>query len=289
MSKYVIAVVCALLLGIIGCEEKKFDRRLVDIAIEHEKQGEEVKKLAGRVEGITGRLEQIEQSLGKISPPSGSTAAPTSAETKTSGPQVVEFKETPEYKQIVAMLSSIQQQVNQAQSSVAATRDDAARERERARLRDPGEMMRAMNDPNQLSGRLDTLLQNFSPKIQDSALRRQFETDVLQFKRGLSAGQSTEELHQRVVAELTERLNNEQNERSREFMNRELQSLQSASGEELAGRLERYTRFQTFRQLRELSEKYNIPREVLTDVGLPAMGGDFGGRGGRGPGRGGGG
>jgi GTP1/Obg family GTP-binding protein len=148
-----------------------------------------------------------------------------------------------------------------------------------------------MNNPQELDRRLTLLAESFAPKIEDATQRQQFRADMEQLKRNLSYTPSTEELHQRVVSDLTERLNSEENERARGFIERQMQSLQAASGEELEGRLERYRRFDSFRQLRELQQKYDIPRETYTDAGLPSMGrerrgtrgGDRRGPGGRAP------
>lgn len=290
MKRCAIVGIAASLLILSGCEEKTFDQRLVDIAVKQGEHEDNINRLASRVEGIDRRLEEIQQSLEKIAPASGSPQPAEASEATASQPQVVEFKETPEYKQIATQLASIQQRLNATQSSLAKTQADAGEQQRRAQLRDPRQAMRAISNPQELNERLDNLLQKFGQKIEDPVKRQQFEADMNQFKRNLSQNPSTNELYQQVVGGLTERLNNEQNDRSREWIQREIKSLESASDEELAGRLERYQRMQTMRQVRDLSSKYNIPRETLMDSGLPAMGRDSrsprGGRGGRGGGRG---
>jgi len=270
-----------------GCEQKGFDQRLVDIAVKQGQHEDSINGLASRIEGIDKRLEEIQQSLEKIPPASGS---PQPAEAKSgtaTEPQVVEFKDTLEYKQIITELSSIQQQLSATQGGLAKTQADAAEQQRRAQLRDPRQAMGALSNPQELTGRLDNLLQKFGQKIEDPVKRQQFEADVNQFKRNLSQNPSTNEVYQQVVGDLTERLNNEQDDRARERIQREITSLESASDEEVAGRLERYQRMQTMRQVRDLSSKYNIPRETLMDSGLPAMGRGPGSRGGRGGRRGG--
>jgi flagellar biosynthesis regulator FlaF len=288
MKKHAIMGFAAILLLLPGCQEGQFDDQLKDIAVKQNTHEKDLNQIAWKMEGVTRRLERIEGSLEKLSPASGSPEAPTTVETEPLGPQVVEFKDTPEYKQIVARLSTIQQELSLTQSNLVGTEEDAATQRERAQMTDPAQMMQAMRDPKQLSSRLDALVQNFAQNIEDPVKRQQFEAEVHQFKRSLSQNVTDQQLYQQVYNDLTERLNAEQNERAREYIQREIRSLESASGEELAGRLDRYTRLQNFRQLRDLTQTYEIPREVLLDSGLPAMGGQPGrpeGR--RGQGRGG--
>ena len=292
MGKYSVVGTMAALLILAGCGDEGSDERLINIAVEQEKQKEEIDTASRKIEGFERRLVEIKESLAKIPPPTGAAEPGKTTETETSGPKVVEFKDAPEYGQIVAQISAIQQKLNLTESRLVQTERNIAREQEQARLRDPAQAWQAMNNPQELGDRLTRLAQNFSPRIEDAARRQQFEMEVEQLKQNLSYTPSTQELYQRVVSDLTERLNNEQNDRAREFIERQMQSLQAASAEELEGRLERYRRFESFRQLRELQQKYDIPRETYRDAGLPSMGrerrapqgGDRRGPGGRRPG-----
>ncbi len=279
MKKYVVVAVIAALTAIVVRSAEGADRRLIEIAVKQEKQNAELGKLSRRIEGLEKRLIEIQKSLEKIAAAAKPPEAVKPAETAPSGPKVVEFKETPEYGQIAGQLTDIQQKLSTMQSNLTKTQEDGAREAERARLRDPAATWGAMNNPQELSSRLTAFGQNYALKIEDPLKRQQFEVDIEQFKRSLSEKPSTQQLYDRVTAQLNERLNSEQDQRAQEFVQRQLNELQAASGEELQGRLERYSRFDTVRQLRQLQEKYSIPREALGDAGLPAMGGE-----GRGPG-----
>ncbi len=283
MKQYAIVGLAAFLLALVGCEEKTFDQRLVDITVKQGEHEDQISRIATRIEGVDRRLEEIQQTLEKIPPASGAPEPVKVVEEEATEPEVVEFKDTPEYKQIVAQLSTIQQQLNLTRSGVEKAQQDAASERERAQLRDPRQAMSAMTNPQEMNKRLDLLLQNFGQKIQDPQKRQQFEADLNRFRQSLSGSRSAQDLYAQIADDLNERLLNEENERSRERIQRELQSLESASGEDLEGRLDRYQRMQTFRQIRDLTTTYNIPRETLQDSGLPAMGRGSGpSRGGRG-------
>jgi hypothetical protein len=282
MKKYLIASVAVLLLALLGCREDASDERVIEAAVKQDKHTGDIATLSTRIEGFENRLAGIEKSLQKVPEPTGSPEPAATAEEKNAGPKVVEFKDTPEYGQIAADLSAIQQQLTLTEGSLGQTKDEMAREEEQRRLRDPAEAWRVMNDPQEMNRRLTLLAQNFVPTIQDPVKRQQFEADVEQLKRSLSEKPDTQQLYQQTVADLTARLNQEQDERARQFIQNQIQSLETASADELQGRLERYNRFGTVRLLRDLQSKYDISRETYTNAGLPSMG--MGGGGFRGPG-----
>jgi len=277
MKTYVIIGIASFFLMLVGCEKDSSDEGLIEITVQQKTQRDDLKRIATRIDGVERRLEEIQQSIDKIPPASGTPEPSTVGEGQTDGPKVVEFKDTPEYGRMAAQLSAIQQRLTLTGGGLTETQQDIIREQEQARLRDPAQAMRAMSDPQEMDRRLTTLAQNFVPTIQDPVKRQQFEADLQQLKRSLSENPSTQELYQRTVSNLTERLNNEQNERAREFIQRQVQSLETASAEELEGRLERYSRFDTMRQLRDIQSKYDIPRETYRDAGIPSMGMERGG------------
>jgi hypothetical protein len=289
MKKCVIAALAAAFL-MAGCEEKKYDQEVVDIAIGQKKQDAEIGQIATKIEGVEKRLKELQASLEKVPRPSGSTEPSGTTEGVSEGPREVEFKDAPEYKYIAARLASLQQELNLTQSGLAETRDGVTEQRDLQELRDPGQAMRAITDPEQLNRRLDLLAQNFGGTIADVSRRQQFHADLQQLREGLT-NVSRQQQYENVLASLTERLNTEEaDSRAREWIDRQIKELQAASGEELDGRLERYQRTQTLRQVRDLAQEYDIPREVLQESGLPSMGrGDFrrggdrgqGGQGGR--------
>ncbi len=270
MSRYGVVATVVLLLVLIGCKQETSDERLVNMAVNQKEQETEIASLSGRIERLEKALVGIQQSLEKTAVAGG---APVPAKS-TQGP-ALDFRETPEYQQIVSALSAVRQ-----------TQQNVAREQELEQLRDVGQAFQAMGNPQEMDRRLTLLIQNFSSRIDDPVKRQQFAADVQQLRQSLTTPASVQDLYQRRTAELTARLNEEQDQRRREFIQRELASLQTASAEDLEQRFERYQREDTMRQVRELQQKYDIPRETLRDSGIPTMGrgpggfGDFpGGRG----------
>lgn len=279
MTKYAVLWVVMALLLFGGCGKESSDSRLIDVGVKQDEHKGEINRLSRRIEGFDRRLSQIQDSLKQIPEPTGATEPAATAEDSTE-PKVVEFKDTPEYARIAAQLSAVQQQLALTESRLNETQAEIVAEEQRRQLQDPAEAFRAMSDPQEMNKRLSLLAQNYAGKIQDPVKRQQFEVDVEQLKRKLSETPSTQELYQRVASSLTERLNAEQNDRAKEFIQRQIQELQTASGEDLQGRLERYQRMEVTRELRDFQTNYDIPREALSEVGLPAMGGGRGDRGG---------
>jgi len=276
MARYAALLVIGALLLLVGCGKESSDSRLIEVGVKQDEHKGDIDRLSRRIEGFDKRLVQIQESLKRLPEPTGSPQPTTAAEESTE-PKVVEFKDTPEYARIVAQLSAVQQQLALTQSRLTESRDEVAAEEQRRQLQDPAAAFQAMSDPQEMNRRLTLLGQNFAGKIQDPVKRQQFEVDVEQLKRKLSEKPSAQELYQRVSSSLTERLNTEQNERAKEFIQRQIEELQTASGEDLQGRLERYQRFEVSRELRNLQSTYEIPRETYTEIGLPSMGGDRGG------------
>jgi ribosomal protein RSM22 (predicted rRNA methylase) len=256
MKRCLVVGMIVLLSALIGCKEETSDDSLADIVVIQKKQEREIASMSGRMESVENTLAEIQQSLEKPAVTSGLPAPPVSTE---GGAQ--DFRNTQEYAQILAALTEVQK-----------THQEIAEERALEELRDPRQAFQAMNDPQQMDSRLTLLVQNFSGRIQDVAKRQQFEADVQQLKQSFSTPLTVQQLYERRTAELTARLNEEQDQRRKEFIQRELNSLQTATAEQLEERLDRYQRSDTMNQLRQLQETYEIPRDVLRDSGIPTMG-----------------
>lgn len=279
MARYAVLLVIMALLFFAGCGKESSDSRLIDVGVKQDEHKGSIDQLSRRIEGFDRRLAQLQDSLKQLPDPTGAPEPATTTEESTE-PKVVEFKDTPEYARIAAQLSAIQQQLALTESRLNETQAEIVAEERRRELQDPAQAFQAMNDPQEMNKRLSLLGQSFVGKIQDPVKRQQFEVDIEQLKRRFLEKPSTQELYQRVSSSLTERLNTEQNERAREFIQRQIEELQTASGEDLQGRLDRYQRMEVTRELRNLQTNYDIPREALSEVGLPAMGGGRGDRGG---------
>jgi hypothetical protein len=114
------------------------------------------------------------------------------------------------------------------------------------------------------------------PNGGDAATRSQFLSDIEDVKARYSAGLSPQQEQVEARRLITEAMNSIEDERMRGWMERQLQSLDEASGEQLDERVDRALQMQKMREIGEFTRKYNIPSEVVTDSGLIS----FGGRGG---------
>jgi hypothetical protein len=267
MRRYAIVGTAILLLVPFGCKKDASDQNLVEIAVVQEKQQREMLSLSGKIERLEETLVGIQQSLEK---PHAAVGVPASAAGKEGSPP--DFRDTEEYAQIVALLSDVQTRLDSTQSGLSQTQQNLAREEQLEQLRDVGQAFGALGNPQEMDRRLTLLVQNFAPKIEDAVKRQQFEVDVQQLKESLAAPATVEELYQRRTEELTARLNEEQDERRRQSIERQLTSLQTATAEQLQQRLDWYQRSETMRQVGRLQQEYDIPRQTLRDSGIPTLG-----------------
>ena len=256
MRGYVVVGIVIILSALIGCKKETSDDSLANVIVNQKKQEGEISSISARVEKVEKTLAEVQKSLQKPPAPVGLPAPTVSTE---GGAQ--DFRNTQEYAQILAALTDVQK-----------TYQEIAQERAQEELRDPRQAFQAMNDPQEMDRRLSLLVQNFAGRIEDVAKRQQFEADVQQLKQNLTTPATVQQLYERRTAELTARLNEEQDQRRKEFIQRELTSLQTATADELEQRLDRYQRSDTMNQLRELQQTYNIPGDVLRDSGIPTMG-----------------
>ena len=192
------AVLAATLLITVGCERGESDKRLIDIAVKVEKQGARVDQIGTRMEGIEASLAEIRASLQRAEPA-------VRGET-----QAVDFRDTPEYKQMAAALSAVEQQLNITQSGLAETQEEFEKEQEVAKKKAAQKKpFGGVNDPQKLTEKLDSLAQSFALGVNDPVRRQELEAEVEQLKRDLSDNLSAHELYEPLVSDLTERLNSE--------------------------------------------------------------------------------
>jgi len=212
-------VAAAILLILVGCAKEESDKRLIDIAVKVEKQRANVDRIATTLQSIERKLETSQESGKKSAPTSGA------AEAAEAAPQEVDFRETPEYGKMVEALSAIQQQLGLMQTDFAETKKEIQRER----WRDPDRQWKALNDPNEMTTRLDALVENFAQQVDDPVKRQQFEADVEQLRQINSDSLSTQELSQWLDSILNERLNSAQDEEARKWIESQLSNLASPS------------------------------------------------------------
>lgn len=146
-----------------------------------------------------------------------------------------------------------------------------------------------LNDPQKLGEKLDAFTQKQSEKLLETGRSGEFQADMANLKTALTAQYSTDELALKYKNELKARMEETTDERMKEFLTRQLENLQSATGDQLTEIVNNMRRFDTMRQIGEVARKYDISREDLQASGLISFGGFGGGgrEGGRRGGRGG--
>ena len=114
-------------------------------------------------------------------------------------------------------------------------------------------------------GKLDSLLESFSRKIEDPVRKKQFQADVEKWK--WINNLSLKEFRLRMISDLRQELPNAKDERAREWLTRWLEAAESPSLS-TEDRLRSWRSVTNQRQLREIIKTYAIPGEVLADVGV---------------------
>jgi hypothetical protein len=262
-----------------GCLRSGDGGRVARLLEEQEEHARRIAQMSKQIDNVDEKLGQIQESLGAFL---GGGATALSAK---KGPELVvapNFSSTAEYKNVVQLMGSLQERVASVQGDFVRFQEAQKAAAELAALRDRGGAFNALNQPGEMSRRLDMLVKNFSGNIQDAATRSQFSQDVEALKAGLFASLSPEERLQRARALITENMNSVTDERMRGMMERQLQSLNEAQGDQLTEQADRVLQFQRMREIGDLTQKYNIPQETVTDSGIVSFG--RGGPGGGGPG-----
>lgn len=260
-----------------GCGKSGNGTRVAQLLEEQEEHARQIAEMSKQIDNVDERLSQIQESLEDFLGGGG----PALSEEK--GPELIvspNFASTAEYKTLVQLMGSLQERVVSVQGDFVRFQDQQKAAAELAALRDRGGAFEALNQPGEMSRRLDILMKNFSGSIPDGATRGQFMQDVETLKASLFATLSPQEKLQRARDLITQNMSAITDERMRGMMERQLQSLEEAQGDELNERVDRMLQFQTMRQIGELTQKYNIPQETLSDSGIVS----FGGRGGPGGG-----
>jgi hypothetical protein len=280
------AVVAAIFLW--GCQGGG-NREVTELLTEQQKQARDITQMSKRMDAVDEKLTGIEKSVNAL------LASGVGAAAKTGTGVVVasNFASTKEYQDIMRQISTLQGQVGSAQQEFVSFRDAESEQKQREALRDRGTAFRAMGDPKELSSRMDNLVKNFSGKIADAGTRSQFVSDVENLKSKFSAQLSPEEKRQAAKELLSARLAGMQDDRGKAWVEGQLKSLDDTSNpQQLQQQIDNITQFQTMREIGELTQKYNVPEDVVRDSGLVAFdrggppgfgpgGGGFGPRGGR--------
>lgn len=245
------------LLALVGCSDRNSDERLVNLAVSVEKNSARIEELSLAMDGVDKRLVSIEESLEKLahaSPPlGGSASAPSRSPAKGSD-------NTEDLSRQVALLA---QEVASTKEELAST--GAAVEEVRSRLSKPKDIHDALHKlagkPDEFARGLDELLRVVSPKIEDPAVRRNFEAEVAQLRDRVVGGFSQEQLYNELRGRMLEKLNFLTDEKDRQQLQRGLSELENASPKELEKGLSEYARDRILEEAFRIGQTYGLEKE----------------------------
>lgn len=257
-------LIAASLLATAGCRKDEPDSRLIDLSVQVNKHGEKVGQIERRLEGIERRLDELVRARTNAPPLSGRAATP-----EPSNGQAADFRETPEYEQILAAIAAIQQQVNAAQSELSEARGGPKKILPAPQLSGLHNPFGATENPKELTEKLNKLVDTFGLSIEDPQRRQEFLMDVEQLRQLNADGLSSQQVSELLAASLKERWNREENEGSRRWIERQINELESTDPQNLDAALDRTRRLENLVRLGEIRRKYNIPSETMKEVGLP--------------------
>jgi hypothetical protein len=263
-----------------GCRREQADNRLVDVARRQKEQEADIKQVSKKVGNIMMGIDEIRSSLLGRDGSAGEVAAVLAAPER-----LVDFRKTPDYRKMAAALSAIQQQLEMTQTDVAQARETMRKELEQERewerrreeeVRHHRQMFDSMKDPQVVTHALDALVRDFGQQIDDPARRQQFHDAVNYLKWLNSQNLSTQELRDALAQHLNDRLANGQDEESRRWAQRQIDSVSSlpndlqsqASAQEV---LDRVRHFENLDLLRQMKETHGIPTDVFEQAGLPTV------------------
>jgi hypothetical protein len=258
-----------------GCLKSGNGDRVDQLLAEQNEHARQLSEMSRKISSVDQKLDGIQKTVDALA---GAGSATTAAKAQ----QLVvapNYASTQEYKSVLQMMNALQSQVATAQANFANFQDEIKASKELEALRDRQGAFQAMSQPGEMSRRLDILVKNFSGNIPDAATRLQFMQDVEALKASFFTTLSPEEKLQQARALLSERLNSTaSDDRMRGMLERQLRSLDEAQNpDQQAEQADRLLQFQNVQQIGELTQKYNIPGDVVRDSGLVSFGRGMGG------------
>ena len=214
--------------------------------------GKRVQDLEQSIQSIKKAIETLSQGEIKITKSGNLT-----------GDELAELMKN--YDKLQAEFNSIRDELNKVREQVAST--------PRVATPDYAGDWRDMADPAKLSAKLDKFTKEYAPKLDATGQRAEFEADMEEYRAEATKEYTREELLSKYKDSLTKQLQEANDERMKEWYNRQIQALEEASGDALDARLENYRRYENMRKLSEIANKYKIPRSEFRNYGMQVYGG----------------
>lgn len=241
------------------------DSRVDDLISRQNEHTRSISQLSKRVDSVEAKLTSIERGVNALLGGGAAGAAGRGA----GPPATSTFANTEEYKTIMSQIALLQEQVGVVHGELAGFDKARAESGQREALRDRAAAFRAMNEPEELTRRLDILAKSFSGKISDAARRNQFVKEIEELKARYTAPMSPEQKRVEAQQLITWAINAVDNDRAKEWLEGQLRSLEEqGDAPENEERITRTLQVQRMRELGELTRRYNIPADTVRDSGL---------------------
>jgi Trp operon repressor len=169
---------------------------------------------------------------------------------------------------IAETIQGLQAQLIEMNESMESLNDQLSNTRRTMNRRTVFETWENMQNPDVMNKNLDTFAAEYSKRIEDPIQKSEFEQDIANLKEMVGKIDDPD-LYDYVYNGLATRLAEATSERQQERYTRMMESLENTQNEEeLQERLTRYATFGNMREIRNISEKYNIPNRTLREYGL---------------------
>lgn len=256
-----IATAAAIVLGLVGCGKEDDVQRLTEIAIKVQKQEKRIEEMAGRVQAIEASVRDIRDSLREIALGHGQSDRAEAQETP-----VRETEGTPAFDQVAAAISDIQHRLNLVEGSLEGAKPEAVTD-PIAALR---EQLQVAEDHQEMGNRLDALLQEFAWQIDDPAKREEFQADIGKLRQTITGSDQNAVGASGFAAPYTDVGTGLATVRYEPLSNAvNTTTLQIAPNlTETQSTMIIFQAPDTRSRLADLVTKYDIPIDVLKDVGL---------------------
>ncbi len=262
-------IMCAMAVALMGCKEQGYEQRLVDMAVELEKNSAQIRELSLTLEGINTRLGSMEHSFQTLAKESADLRQTTMTSAST---PPVDNVGGGDFQNMSRQVTVLAQELASIREEMASTKEVLEKtERLFSKPHDPVEVMHGLLDkPDEFAQGLDKLLENASARIEDPASRQNFEAEVMRLRDRVLSGSSPGELYQELQSRHLEKLNAVKDETDRQAIQREISNLENCSEEELRKRLSEYGRDRTVDEFFRIVKSYGVRKEDLVGS-FPAL------------------
>ena len=276
MRYFVLISVLFSLISIIGCGDSDLRDKVGETSGRLEKVERDLSKkmdtISSRMDNaerdLTAKIESLEKSNNSIKRTLEKLSEGEIDFGDTGDIEDEEYSEMlEELEQLKIEMKALEQEFTNVKSEIASLRTMSTPSHQTA--------YRDMADPAKLAEKLDTFAKEYAPKLEETGQQSEFEADMEEYKTEATSEYSTEELLEKYKASINQRMEETEDDRMKQWYERQLKALEDASDESLEARLRNYRRYENMRELSTIARKYNIPRTEFRKYGLQTYGGGW--------------